>query len=326
MSSAGARYSMAVVSVGGEESLMNAFITAAEVWALDDSGRYLTLKSSHYSGHTAKRSEDFHSVSQAMRFAIGEGLPGETWVQRRPLIWTDLTAPHFLRRELAEIAGLACGLSIPVYAGEFLLAVVVLFFAAPNRISGAVEVWQNRDYYDSELRMVDGYYGGLERFEYISRALTIMRGRGLPGRAWSESSPIIMTNLASSDGFIRSRNAAECGMTTGLAIPFFNTGRDVQVVTFLSTEHTPAANCFEVWRPDESHRYMLFDRGYCAAGTDLKTLYRGKAYDRGESSMGQVWLTGRPLVEKVDEPDGEACLYLPFIVDGLLKAVVKLVF
>jgi len=304
---------------------MSYFIKAAEVWTVDHSGRKLELNSYYYGGQSEQSMIDFKSTSEAMRFGIDEGLPGITWTSRRPLIWSDLNTPHFKRRELAHIAGLACALSIPVYAGEFLLGVVVLFCAREDDVFGAVEIWQNRDFYDKELRVKEGYYGSLDRFEFISRSLTIMKGRGLPGSAWAESSPKIMKNLSDAEGFIRSRNAAECGLTTGLAIPFFYTDRDVQIVTFLSTDATPATKRFEIWRPDESHRYLLFDEGYCSLGTDLKGLYRGLAFDRGESTLGFVWLNGRPCVEN-SEADEECSLYIPFIVSGLLKAVIRFVF
>ena len=310
---------------------MALFIKAAEVWQPDTSGRHLVLSSAHYGDYHADPSsadtlEEFKSASQSMRFAIDEGLPGKTWAERRPLIWTNLESEHFQRSELADIAGLVCGLSIPVFAGEFLTGVVVLFCAAGDQMSGAVEVWQNRDYYDNELQLKDGYYGKLERFEWISRRLTIMRGRGLPGSAWAQSTPLIITNLPESSSFLRASNAADCGITTGMAIPFFCTKRDVQVVTFLSTLSTPVARRFEIWRPDTEHRYLLFSHGFCAEGTDLQTRFRGTAFARGEEGMGEVWLTGRPLVHASDPLNQERTVYIPFIIDGVLQAVISFVF
>jgi len=189
-----------------------------------------------------------------------------------------------------------------------------------------VEVWRNRDFYDNELHLLDGYYGNLERFEYISRRLTLMRGRGLPGTAWTQQYPVIMTHLAESNSFIRARNAAEHHLNTGLAIPFTYTNRDIQVVTFLSTESTPVADRVEVWRPDEAHRYLLFDQGCSATGDQLMGVYRGQAFDRGESALGKVWLNGRPLVEKSDESETGGAVYIPCLDQGFLKAIVRFVF
>ena len=305
---------------------MTYFIKAAEVWLLDQSGDFLVLGSSYYGEPEAPATQEFRDASQAMRFAVTEGLPGQTWAARRPLIWKDLNTGHFRRKELAAQANLVCGLSIPVFAGEFLLGVVVLFCGARDNVSGVVEVWRNRDFYDNELHLLDGYYGHLEKFEYLSRHLTLMRGRGLPGLAWSQGGPVIMTNLAESNSFLRARNAAECNLTSGLAIPFFYTQRDIQVVAFLSTDITPAAARFEVWRPDQAGRYLLFDQGCSANGEDLKAVYRSKAYDRGESALGRVWLNGRPLVEKARDGEQGASVYIPCVDGGFLKAIVRLEF
>ncbi len=109
---------------------------------------------------------------------------------------------------------------------------------------------------------MDGYYGHLKKFEYTSRHLTIMRGRGLPGAAWQQARPLVMPDLSDSGSFLRARNAIASGLTVGFAIPFFYTDRDVQVVALLSSEVTPATQRFEVWCPDESHRYLLFSYGF----------------------------------------------------------------
>lgn len=303
---------------------MTYFIKAAEVWEPELGGQTLALSSAHYGDFQVGDFSEFREASQWLRFSIDEGLPGKTWAQRRPLIWTDLSIAHFKRKELAEIAGLVCGMSIPVFAGEFLMAVVVLFFADGNQESSAVEVWQNRDYYDNELQLNGGYYGNLEKFEWVSQRLTILRGHGLPGTAWKMGGPTIMTNLGESGSFLRASHARECGLTTGLAIPFCYTERDVQVVTFLSSLETPVARRFEVWRPDAAHRYMLFSNGFCSEQSDLKARYRGIGYARGESFTGKVWLTGRPLVDSID--DSERGIFIPFIVNGTLQAVICFVF
>lgn len=157
---------------------MQLFIKSAEIWVSD--GGYLSreLYSSHYSD-----ASEFETISKDIRFAYGEGLPGETWKAGQPLIWTDLDNGSFKRAEAARNIGLVCGVSIPVFAGDFLLAVVVLFCGKGDEASGAIEVWGNADGSARELKLVEGYYGDLERFEWISRRLAIMRNHGLPGIA-----------------------------------------------------------------------------------------------------------------------------------------------
>lgn len=305
---------------------MTYFIQAAEVWQPDLSGKHLVLSSAHYGNFQVGDSKVFQEASRAMQFGINEGLPGKTWAERRPLIWTDLTLPHFKRNELAEIAGLACGLSIPVFAGEFLLGVVILFFAAGDEACGAVEVWQNRDYYDNELKLKGGYYGQLQDFEWVSKRLSILRGHGLPGQAWKTGKPLMMDNLGEQSNFLRASHAKTSGLTTGLAVPFFYTDRDIQVITFLSTLSTPLARRFEIWQPDEERRYLLFSDGFCAEQSDLKKQFRGTAYARGESTIGQVWLTGRPLAEAIDDANAERGIYFPYIANGVMKAVIGFIY
>lgn len=300
---------------------MSLFIKAAEVWQPDASGQFLTLTSSHY-GDLA----NFESGSQSMGFAFAEGMPGRTWAERRPLIWTDLNAEHFKRSQLAQEAGLACALSIPVFAGDFLLGVVVLFCGAGNDLSGAVEVWHNQYNSSNELKLADGYYGQLERFEWISRRLTILHGRGLPGRAWDQNRPVMVNDLPHSNSFLRARNAEECGITSGLAIPFSYTPNEVQIVTFLSTLTTPIAKRFEVWVPDREDRYLLFKDGFCVQASDLAQRYQETAFARGQGAIGETWLSGRPLVEESDHANNERTAYIPFIIQGKLHSIVCLVF
>ena len=300
---------------------MSLFIKAAEVWQPDPSGQHLVLSSFHYGDLEA-----FANASQNMAFGFGEGMPGRTWAERRPLIWTDLNAEQFKRAHQAEEADLACALSIPVFAGDFLLGVMVLFCGKGDDLSGAVEIWHNPNSSTNELKLADGYYGRLERFEWISRRLTILHGRGLPGRAWDQNRPVMIHDLPNSNSFLRARNAEECGITTGFAVPFSNSSQEVQIVTFLSTLTTPIAKRFEIWNPDMGDRYLLFKTGFCAESSILDERYRDVAYARGQGAIGETWLSGRPLVEESDSASQERTAYIPLIIDGKLQSLVCLVF
>ncbi len=296
---------------------MKLFIKAAEIWLPDRSGHFLTLGSAEYGDL-----KEFAAASAEMAFTIGEGLPGQTWAAKHPLLWTDLNNDHFQRSELAESAGIACGLSIPIFAGEFLLGVAVLFFGKNNGLAGAVEIWHQSDTSPIELKLLDGYYGDLERFEWVSRRLTLLKGRGLPGAAWDIGRPIIIGDLAKSNTFLRSRNAAECGITTGMAIPF-SYGDKVEVVALLSARGTPVAQQFEVWVPDGRHQNLIFDAGFSSSGEDLSSQYQTQNVAKGDGVLGDAWQGGRPLLATVD---GRRQLVLPLIKHGMLVAMVRLVF
>ncbi len=69
-----------------------------------------------------------HEASRRHSFARGEGLPGLTWAQRRPMVVEDLwTDPRFVRTEAARSDGIRTGVAFPVVRGDDLLAVCELF-------------------------------------------------------------------------------------------------------------------------------------------------------------------------------------------------------
>lgn len=303
---------------------MQLFIKAAEIWVPDASGLMLELDASHYGDLM-----EFEAVSKEIRFGYGEGLPGETWAAAQPLIWKDLDNGHFMRADAAKNSGIVCGVSIPVFSGEFLLAVAVLFCGKGDEATGAIEVWENAAGSSSELKLSEGYYGDLERFEWISRRLTIVRSHGLPGTAWESGMPFMMNDLGSSGTFLRARNAAEAGITTGLAIPFSALGGDVQVLTFLSAKGTPIARRFEIWAVEGDALAMV--SGHAESGADLLAQYAGVMFAKGEGEIGKVWLTGKPVIASVAdgssiETGNERALMLPVINAGQLVSVVVLAF
>jgi hypothetical protein len=297
---------------------MKAFIKAAEVWIPDETGSRLKLDTSYY-GDLG----DFEAISRNMRFGFGEGLPGGAWQQHRPLIWNDLKNDQFKRRNFISDTDIDSGIAIPVFSGEFLLAIVVLFCGKTGETSGAVEVWYNNTANpDHELRLTDGYYGNLKRFDWISRKLTIMKGHGLPGMAWAAGKPVIMEDLGNSGSFLRAQNAAESGITTGIALPYRSLPDEVQVVTFLSALGTPIAREFEIWTPDEANTSLRFESGFSITGRDLKNAYEDVRYLRGEGDEGHVWMTGHPRIIN-NSRDGSHSILLPVISLGQLSAIVK---
>jgi len=74
-----------------------------------------------------------------------------------------------------------------VFAGEFLMAVMVLFCGDDEKHVGAIELWHNDADVSHEMGLVDGYYGTADMFEFNSRHTKFPRGFGLPGRTWKAS-------------------------------------------------------------------------------------------------------------------------------------------
>lgn len=308
---------MQIVNKIVESASVQQFIKAIEIWVPGTGSHDLELASASYSDLEA-----FKTTSENMRFAYDEGLPGKTWSTGKPIVLTDFSKSYFQRAEAAERARIECGLSFPVFCGDFLQAVVVLFCGGGANVVGAMEVWHNTT--DSELELVDGYYGEMERFEWLSRRLSIMKGRGLPGSAWEEGKPVIIDDIGNSNSFLRASNAAKEGITTGLAIPFkLDVG--VQVLVFLSAKGTPIARRFEIWLPDADNGSLHFDAGQGVAGRDLAAKYAGTSIKKGEGLLGQCWLTGRPTVAPIEDEDGDVIVVIPVIDQGSLNSIVSLV-
>jgi len=295
---------------------VKSFVKAVEVWVPGAQHLTLDLASSHYGDLI-----DFQKASVIMQFVYDDGLPGKTWSGAKPIILNDLQNSYFQRGDAAAQAGISCAVSVPFFCGEFLQAVVILFCGGES-VSGAIELWANNN--ENELRLQDGYFGELSRFEWISRKLTIMRGRGLPGNAWEQAKPIVIQDLSNSSSFLRAINAAEAGISTGLAIPFYYSESAVQVLALLSAKGTPIAKCFEIWLRDEEKQCLEFDSGNCSTGEDLTQKYQNTQIKKGEGILGECWLTGRPLVHKNADNRQDVILYLPINKGCQLSAIVSL--
>ncbi|KGH45457.1 histidine kinase [Modestobacter caceresii] len=66
--------------------------------------------------------------ARGLSLGRGEGLPGVTWQERRPVVFEDLwSEPRFLRRDGAHADGVRTGVAFPVLYGDTLLGVCELF-------------------------------------------------------------------------------------------------------------------------------------------------------------------------------------------------------
>jgi hypothetical protein len=165
-----------------------------------------------FGGCLASEKFEFKAVSENALFAYDEGLPGKAWASGHPVILTKFSNSYFKRTDEAVEAGLTCGVALPVFAGEFLMAVMVLFCGDDEKHVGAVELWHNDPEKSHEMGLVDGYYGTADMFEFNSRHTKFPRGFGLPGRAWKAGMPLIIKDLHNAKEFsamgrsIRNRN------------------------------------------------------------------------------------------------------------------------
>lgn len=78
----------------------------------------------------------FRTMSEALTFAPGAGLPGRVWLSKQPEWIEDIsvTAENlYPRAKIAETVGLRAALGVPVIARDQVLAVLVFFLLEPRK-------------------------------------------------------------------------------------------------------------------------------------------------------------------------------------------------
>ena len=163
---------------------MTSFIRALEVWVPSNDRSMLEFGGGHYGAATR-----FAAISRELCFGRGEGLPGQAWEAGHPIVLKEFEGSYFRRIAAARAEGLTCGIAVPIFAGDFLNAVMVIFCGDDAAHAGAIELWHNDPHESHDMTLVDGCYGSTgDTFEFISRSVSFRRGTGLPGMAWPGSS------------------------------------------------------------------------------------------------------------------------------------------
>lgn len=279
---------------------MKTFIRVVELWVPDRTRMRLEFGGGLYGEGLSA----FKAVSENLRFGYDEGLPGKAWASGHPVILTKFANSYFKRTDQALAAGLTCGVAVPVFAGEFLQAVMVLFCGDDEAHVGAIELWHNDADISHEMGLVDGYYGAADMFEFNSRHTRFPRGFGLPGRTWKARLPLIIKDLHDAKSFLRWEDAAKVGINLGVGVPYRTGTNQTFVLTFLSAQATPIARRFEIWIPNEARSALVFRAGDCSAQTDLAALYATTSIAKGEGSIGGAWATGMPALNEDLGHDG----------------------
>ncbi len=305
---------------------MKTFIKVTEIWIPSKDRTRLEFSAGLY-GHL----HEFRVASEKESFAYDEGLPGKAWATGHPMVLTEFDHSYFKRTKSAKKAGLTCGIAIPVFSGDFIMAVVVFLCGDDQHHAGAIELWSNRLAQNAELTVVDGYYGTLDDFERISRTMKFASGSGLPGQVWETGMPVLIEDLGLSPAFIRSADARNAGITTALGIPISVAANQVYIMTFLSAKATPIAQRIQIWAPDQSGKQLVCQSGYSKQNDELAEIFETVSVRKGEGILGRVWLTGVPVIRnnpKIAVAEGRlnSMLAMPVIESGHLKAVVTFLF
>lgn len=308
---------------------MKTFIKVTEIWIPDKDRTQLEFSAGLYGALT-----DFKAASEQQSFAYDEGLPGKAWAAGHPLVLTRFERSYFKRTVAAQKAGLTCGIAIPIFSGDFLLAVVVFLCGDDAEQAGAIEVWCNNPDNLNALQIMDGYYGSLEHFQNASKQLKMHRGQGIPGIAWETGMPVLVEDIGKINEYIRSADAQQAGITTVLGIPVVNNPDNVYVMTFLSAKATPIAKRIQIWIPDRHGRKLVCQQSYSKHSNNLAEIFETLTVNKGEGALGRVWLTGMPVItgnleDSRYNPELDnlsSMLAMPVIEQARLKAIVTFLF
>ena len=308
---------------------MKTFIKVTEIWTLNKQGSALELKEGLYGDY-----KELKKISQKKTFAYQQGLPGTVWSAGFPIVISDLDSSYFERSKLARKAGLTCAIGMPILSGEFLMAVIVFLCGSQEENMGAIEVWSNDIDRMNELGVIDGYYGSLEYFEFVSRRTKFTKGMGLPGLVWENELPVFMPSLKNTPAFIRAEDAKNAELSKGIGIPVCTQNGRIYIMTFLSSEKTPIAKRLQIWLPDSTHKQLICQSAYGQENNDLASIFEVKGIAKGSAgAVGQAWLTGMPVIgeSSIRSPASDpaaisSLLAMPVIDQGRLKAVVTFLF
>ena len=304
--------------------MMKTFIKVTEIWLFNKARTHLEFGSGLYGDLI-----DFKTISEHQTFAYNEGLPGKAWATGQPLILKQFADSYFKRTQAAKQAGLTCGIALPIFSGDFLLAVVVFLCGDDAAQAGAIEIWRG-DMANNYLNVVDGYYGALTEFEYLSKSLHAAKGQGLAGKAWETNLPVLIDDMSQARHFLRANEATKAGITMGIALPVAN---NKYIMTFLSAKATPLAKRIQLWIPDAQAERLICQQGYSKSTNELAQLFETLSVSKGEGALGRVWLSGLPIITGNDEgvynpelSDLSQMLAIPLINNGQLSAIVSFLF
>ncbi len=309
------------------------FIRVVEVWVPDAEGALLVLGSAWYG-----KAHRFGLHSSKMCFGRGEGLPGQAWEAGRPLLIREFAGSAFRRTAAAQAEGLTCAAALPVFSGEELKAVVLIFCGdnpdTAARQAGAIELWRNRPAESKDMLLDDGYYGVISNvFEFISPRTAFRKGSGLPGQVWQSGLPLFLEDLGKGSRFLRADSAQQVGTNRGFALPCASADGDHHVMAFLSALGTPLVRRFEIWLPDAAGSCLLRSQGFCERAGTLEARRLEDRVDKGQGALGRSWASGIPAVslQAAAEPGGvgtgasaaglAAVVALPMLRAGQVTAV-----
>ena len=288
-----------------------------EVWLLADDGQTM-----HLQHHARLRKRVVDSGTSERSTRMGDGIAGMAWNQRRAVIL------HEAPSELLQRIGTRIGLELialiawPIMRGHDVLSVVVFGIGSGP---GAFEVWSRDD--RDELSISAGYYSGLKNLEFMSRHVRFPKGAGLPGTVWKTGLPNLAPDLGSHANFMRSSDADETELTTGLGLPVgCAAGHAESILLLLSSQAAPIARAFEIWTPcavtEVSTEFQCVAADWSAVVEDVD-----RPPVERHATLLSAWTTGLPVFfADFESPSVRAMLAIPVYRSTARAAVVLFLF
>jgi hypothetical protein len=154
----------------------------------------------------------------------------------------------------------------------------------------AAEVWSPGG--DVLLR-AHGAYGSLKRFDAARGDGSFARGEGLPGRAWKEARPVLLTDLAD-PAFRRAAPATDAGLAAAVAVPVFSGAVLKGVLVLFCGLGDATTGAIEIWRGGDAT--MVLDAGFYGAAAAFREVSERTSFQRGQGLPGGVWGAAAPIL------------------------------
>jgi len=207
--------------------------------------------------------------------------------RRRPVLYQD-PAPG---------PGHRSGAAVPLVDRGRLTGVTTLDFEARAAAPLGLEVWTGQPGRD-ELRLADHVYQDLDHLGRLSPHLAFPRGSGLPGTAWEEAIPQLVSDPAGDPRFLRRSGARAGHLATALAWPVTARGRLGGVLTLLCGAPAPAACAIELWTPGTRGRSLRVVKraGVYPGAPATAAASRRMDLAAGEDWIGRAWAGRQPTI------------------------------
>lgn len=235
---------------------------------------------------------------------------------------------ELLPKEVAAV------LAFPIYRAGHIVSVLAFAAAADPAALGVFEIWEPHGEFD-EVKLTQGYYSQLDRFQNVSSFIRFEKGSGLPGLVWQRRCAVVHNDLPNHPDFLRAAGASAEALTTAVGVPIFDDDFVASVV-LISSAKSPLARGIEIWIPD-ADGFSLLEGAYpsldfcfhlpAGARLDRDTGLPGLAQQLGGacvSDQAGCYAAGRSLSD--EQAFGRRGLALPYYDHAELASVVVMLF